>query len=105
MPAGSLTSVRTRISAVEAPVRPAVSALARSPEGSMGEALDTLGAALCRAGRSEKAIRRLNAGIRTHGGAGVPKELVFLAMAHRRLGHSGEARHWLRLLDLEQPEG
>jgi tetratricopeptide (TPR) repeat protein len=91
------------VSDVEAPIRLAATALAHSPEGARSDMLDTLGAALYRAGRFEAAIRRLDESIRTRGGAGVPKEFAFLAMAHHRLGHSGEARRWRDRLATDQP--
>jgi WD40 repeat protein/class 3 adenylate cyclase len=92
------------ISDVEAPIRLAMTALAGCPEGAKSEVLNTLGAALYRAGRYEAAIRRLNESIRTRGGASVPKQFVFLAMAHHRLGHRGEARRWLDRLENDQPK-
>ncbi len=58
-------------------------------------AFNTLGAVLYRADRFEDAIRRLGDGIRLRGGDSVPQDWAFLAMAHHRLGHPDEARHWL----------
>jgi WD40 repeat protein len=56
--------------------------------------LRSLGAALLRAGRPEAALQRLNKA------AGVQKECpttwLLLALAHQRLGHTDEARKWLR---------
>jgi hypothetical protein len=92
------------VSDVKAPVRLAETAVAKSPESAKSEVLDILGAALYRASHFEEAIRRLNEGIRTRGGAGVPKEFVFLAMAHQRLRRSGEARRWLDRLEVVQPK-
>src|SRR5262245_13920490 len=57
--------------------------------------LNTLGAALYRAGRYDEAIRRLEEGIRLQGGESLPVDWAFLAMAHHRLGHRAEARRWL----------
>jgi WD40 repeat protein/serine/threonine protein kinase len=57
--------------------------------------LDTLGAVLCRAGRYQDAIDRLNEGIAASSGEGVGQDWVFLAIAHHRLGHAAEARKWL----------
>ncbi len=48
--------------------------------------LNTLGAALYRAGRLGAAIRTLEEGIRFRGGIELPQDVAFLAMAHRRLG-------------------
>jgi WD40 repeat protein/Flp pilus assembly protein TadD len=57
--------------------------------------LNTLGAALYRAGRFDAAIRRIEEAIQLRGGASVPEDWAFLAMAHFRLGHRDLARHWL----------
>jgi eukaryotic-like serine/threonine-protein kinase len=65
--------------------------------------LNTLGAALYRAGRYDEAIRRLEEGIRLRGGESLPQDWEFLAMAHFRLGHREEARRWLDRLRDYQP--
>ena len=57
--------------------------------------LDTLGAALYRAGRFEESIRRLEENIRERGGKSLPQDWVFLALAHHQLGHRAEALRWL----------
>jgi hypothetical protein len=57
--------------------------------------LNTLGAALYRAGRFADAVRRLDEGIRYKSGVSDKADWVFLAMAHHRLGHHEEARRWL----------
>jgi tetratricopeptide (TPR) repeat protein len=57
--------------------------------------LNTLGAALYRAGRFDEAIRRLQEGIQLRNGRSVAQDWAFLAMAHFRLGHRDEARRWL----------
>jgi len=57
--------------------------------------LNTLGAALFRAGRFEESIRRLEEGIQRRGGESLPQAWVFLALAHHQLGHGAEARRWL----------
>jgi Flp pilus assembly protein TadD len=57
--------------------------------------LTTLGAALYRAGRFAEAVRRLDEGIQKRKGQILSEDLVFLAMAHHRLGHHDEARRWL----------
>jgi tetratricopeptide (TPR) repeat protein len=62
-------------------------------------ALNTLGAALYRAGRFAEAVRRLDGGIRKNRGQNIEAEWVFLAMAHHRLGHRNEARRWLGFRD------
>jgi WD40 repeat protein/serine/threonine protein kinase/tetratricopeptide (TPR) repeat protein len=53
------------------------------------------GAALYRAGRYAKAVRRLEASIAAQGRGGTPLDWLFLAMAHQRLGHAAEAKAWL----------
>jgi serine/threonine protein kinase/Flp pilus assembly protein TadD len=62
--------------------------------------LSTLGAALYRAGRFEEAVQRLSQVHASHkpadeGRLGIAYTWCFLAMAHHRLGHAEEARHWL----------
>jgi hypothetical protein len=64
-----------------------------------------LGAALYRAGRCDEAIRRLEEPIRARHEAGMPRDWAFLALAHHRLGHRDEARHWLDRLRNHQPSG
>jgi tetratricopeptide (TPR) repeat protein len=87
-----------------APVRLAELAVNDAPEGEKPNNLNTLGAALYRAGRFEQAICRLQEGIRKRGGASLPQDWVFLAMAHHRLGHDTEARRWLDRLRAHQPK-
>jgi Flp pilus assembly protein TadD len=53
--------------------------------------LNTLGAALYRAGRFDEAIRRLEEGLQSRGG-GNPADWPLLAMADHRLGHRDQAR-------------
>jgi WD40 repeat protein/serine/threonine protein kinase len=92
----------------EAPVRLAAAALTGLPEGApkRSAVLNTLGAALYRAGRFEEAVRRLNESIQTRGGEGLPQGFAFLAMAHHRLGHHDEAKRWLdKLVATEPKEG
>jgi Flp pilus assembly protein TadD len=57
--------------------------------------LNTLGAALYRAGRFAEAVRRLDEGIQKRKGVSEEVGWVFLALAHHRLGHHDEARRWL----------
>ena len=94
------------------PTRPPIprcpSGWPRPPSGTHGESykadyLNTLGAALYRAGRFDEAIRRLEEAIRLRGGDGLPQDWAFLAMAHHRLGHRDEARRWLDRLRDHQP--
>jgi WD40 repeat protein/serine/threonine protein kinase/tetratricopeptide (TPR) repeat protein len=83
-----------------APVRLAEFALKNVDETQMLKhfCLNTLGAALYRAGRCEQAILRLEEGIRERGGESIPEDWVFLALSHHRLGHRAESRRWLDLL-------
>jgi WD40 repeat protein len=76
------------------PVLMAEAALAGYPGAQKRYALNTLGAALYRAGRVDEAIARLDESVKASGG-GVPQDWVFLAMAHRKKGHAEEARRWL----------
>jgi Flp pilus assembly protein TadD len=90
----------------EAPVRLAESILASHPEvgRERSDLLNTLGAALYRAGRFEEAIRRLDESIQARGDGGDPKGFAFLVMAHHRLGHHDEAKRWLDKLVAYQPK-
>jgi WD40 repeat protein/serine/threonine protein kinase/tetratricopeptide (TPR) repeat protein len=65
--------------------------------------LNTLAAALYRAGRYDEAISRLEMAIRLRGNASLPEDWPLLALAHHRLGHRGEARRWLDELKSHQP--
>jgi tetratricopeptide (TPR) repeat protein len=76
-------------------VRLAELAVNTAPDFERASYLNTLGAALYRAGRFEEAIRRLDEGIRKRDGVSVGQDWVFLALAHHRLGHHEEARRWL----------
>jgi WD40 repeat protein/tetratricopeptide (TPR) repeat protein len=58
-------------------------------------ALNTLGAALYRSGRFDDAIARLDESVKASGGAGVPQDWVYLAMAHHKKRNAEEARRWL----------
>jgi tetratricopeptide (TPR) repeat protein/tRNA A-37 threonylcarbamoyl transferase component Bud32 len=62
--------------------------------------LHALGAAQLRAGRPDEAVRWLEAS-RKHSAdwPGQPMNGIFLALAHQRLGHAGEARRWLEGTD------
>ena len=66
-------------------------------------ALNTLGAALYRAGRFRDAIRRLEEGIRLRSGTEEPTDWLFFAMAYQRLGHREEPLRWLNKLHDRQP--
>jgi WD40 repeat protein/serine/threonine protein kinase/tetratricopeptide (TPR) repeat protein len=77
------------------PVQMAEAALARYPANLKRVALNTLGAALYRSGRVDKAIERLDESVRESGGGGVPQDWVYLAMAHYKKGNGKEAGRWL----------
>jgi WD40 repeat protein/serine/threonine protein kinase/tetratricopeptide (TPR) repeat protein len=77
----------------EQPVRLAQAALAGRPK--TYAYLNTLGAALYRAGHHQDAVRQLEEAIAVNGGSGTAGDWVFLAMAHYRLGNAREAKEWL----------
>jgi tetratricopeptide (TPR) repeat protein len=68
-------------------------ALAATPDNY--QYLNTLGAVLCRTGRSEAAVQRLQQAVRVHGTGGTAWDWLFLALAHHRLGQATEARQAL----------
>jgi tetratricopeptide (TPR) repeat protein len=74
-----------------------------APEYLKANHLNTLGAALYRAGRFAEAARRLEEAIQKRRGVGMAEEWVFLAMAQQRLGHHDEARRWLDQLRDDSP--
>jgi tetratricopeptide (TPR) repeat protein len=78
-----------------APVQMAETAVGGYPAEQKRFALNTLGAALYRAGRIDEAIARLDESVKASEGNGVPEDWVFLAMAHHKKGHGEEARRWL----------
>jgi hypothetical protein len=61
--------------------------------------LETLGAALYRAGRYAAAAERLAEAVKLHGKGGTAWTKLFLAMAHHRAGHADDARRWLAEYD------
>ncbi len=61
--------------------------------------LNTLGAALYRAGKAEEAIRVLQEGIRLQGKGGSGWDWIFIAMAHQERGRAEEAKKWLEKAD------
>jgi tetratricopeptide (TPR) repeat protein len=65
------------------------------PESLKAAFLNTLGAALYRAGRFAEAVRRLEEGIQKRKGVRSEADWLFLTLAHHRLGHHDEARRWL----------
>jgi Flp pilus assembly protein TadD len=56
--------------------------------------LNTLGAALHRAGRHQDAVKVLAETIEAHGRGGTAHDWLFLAMAHHALGRTDDARLW-----------
>jgi tetratricopeptide (TPR) repeat protein len=84
-------------------VRLAELAVNGAPEPLKGAILNTLGAALYRAGRFAEAVRRLEEGIQKRKGVSSEADWVFLAMAHHRLSHRDEARRWLDRLRDRRP--
>jgi tetratricopeptide (TPR) repeat protein len=95
----------------EAPVRMAEGAIRNALDDATRLAytkswyLNTLGAALYRAGRFDEAIHRLEESIEFWKGNGTsgPNDWAFLAMAHHRLQHHAEAKRWLERLRSHQP--
>jgi tetratricopeptide (TPR) repeat protein len=65
--------------------------------------LNTWGAVLYRAGRNEDAVARLGEAMAV-GGRGQFHDWIFLAMAHHRLGHTGESRQCLEKAREERPK-
>jgi tetratricopeptide (TPR) repeat protein len=57
--------------------------------------LNTLGAALYRADKYAEAVVRLGQAVQASRQGGLPHDWFYLAMAHARLGHAGEARKCL----------
>jgi WD40 repeat protein/tetratricopeptide (TPR) repeat protein len=91
------------VAEVELPVRLADLAVKGAPDNEKPMYLNTLGAALYRAGRFEDAIRQLTDGIQRRNGASEPQDWVFLALAHHRLGHREQALSWLQKLRRPNP--
>jgi eukaryotic-like serine/threonine-protein kinase len=86
------------------PVQMAEKSLAGYPPAQKRFALNTLGAALYRAGRIDQAIARLDESVKASGGIGVPQDWAFLAMAHHKKGNDDEARRWLEKLRSHKPD-
>jgi tetratricopeptide (TPR) repeat protein len=57
--------------------------------------VNTLGAALYRAGRYEEAIDKLQRSMSLNGGQGIPEDWFFLAMAYYKLGEKEKGQEWL----------
>jgi tetratricopeptide (TPR) repeat protein len=76
---------------------------ATSQPSARANIMNTLGAALYRAGRFEEAIRRFDEEIQLRRGTSLTQDWPYLAMAHHRLGHRDEARRWLDRLRNYQP--
>jgi WD40 repeat protein/serine/threonine protein kinase/tetratricopeptide (TPR) repeat protein len=79
----------------EWPVRLSESVVAGTSGTMRSAALNTLGAALYRAGKFEQSIQCLEDRIRKENNVGLPQDWVFLAMAHQKLGHHSKAIDWL----------
>jgi tetratricopeptide (TPR) repeat protein len=77
------------------PIQMAEAAVAGYSPNQKRFALNTLGAALYRAGRYEDAIARLDESVQASGGPGVPQDWVYLAMAHHKKGNTEKAGRWL----------
>jgi WD40 repeat protein len=90
---------------LEIPVQMAEAAVAGYPPEQKRFALNTLGAALYRAGRIDEALTRLDESVKASGGTGVPQDWVFLAMAHHKKGHREETRHWLEKVRAQAADG
>jgi tetratricopeptide (TPR) repeat protein len=73
----------------------AEAAVSQAPRQDKHTALNTLGAVLYRAGHYRKSIVRLQEGIEAGKGDSYVQDLIFLAMAHHRLGEVAEARQLL----------
>jgi WD40 repeat protein/tetratricopeptide (TPR) repeat protein len=78
-------------------VRLAEQRVGKDPKGAgwTNAHLNTLGAALYRAGRYDETISRLNDARRAGHGKGTMFDWLFLAMAHARKGQTDAARKWL----------
>jgi tetratricopeptide (TPR) repeat protein len=61
--------------------------------------LETLGAALYRAGKYQSAAETLATAVELQGEGGTTWQQLFLAMAHHRLGNAGKAHDWLDKCD------
>ena len=88
----------------DAPVRLAEAALAAFPPAQKSIVMNTLGAALYRAGRFEESIHLLEEGVRKRGGESLPQDWSFLALAYHRLGRRPEALRWLNRFHSYQPK-
>jgi WD40 repeat protein/tRNA A-37 threonylcarbamoyl transferase component Bud32 len=60
------------------------------------QARELLGAALYRDGRAAEAVRELEEAVRRHGAGGSLWTNLFLALAHRRLGHNDQVQKYRR---------
>ena len=85
--AWACTYVPDAVADLTVPVQMAEAAVAGYPADQKRFALNTLGAALYRAGRIDEAIVRLDESVKA-GGGGVPQDWVFLAMAHHKKGNA-----------------
>ncbi len=88
---------------LEVPVRLAEAAVKDANEYNKANRLQTLGAALYRAGRFDERSAGSRKQFELQGGESRSRDWPFLAMAHHRLGHRDEARRWLDRLREHQP--
>jgi Flp pilus assembly protein TadD len=88
----------------EAPVRLAELAVSGASQAQKPMYLNTLGAALYRAGRFHEAISCLEEGIRLSAGVSSVQDWTFLALAHHRLSHDVEAHSWLERIRTYRPK-
>jgi tetratricopeptide (TPR) repeat protein len=61
-----------------------------------GEYLEGLGAALYRDGKAAEAVEHLTEAVQKHSRGGDIEAQLYLALAHHCLGHTEEARTWLK---------
>jgi hypothetical protein len=82
---------------------PAIRMAQLAADGGESDGLSTLGAILYRAGRLSDAIEQLNRSVTAHRDGGTQFDAIFLAMAHHQLGHTEEARTWLKHASVTAP--
>jgi Tfp pilus assembly protein PilF len=76
------------------PLRLAEKAVAGSPKDAY--VMNTLGAALYRAGRFQDCIDKLRETMALQGKGGIAADWLFLSLAHQRLGQQDKAKKWLK---------
>jgi WD40 repeat protein/tetratricopeptide (TPR) repeat protein len=80
------------------PIRVAEERVGTDPKGAgwTDAHLNTLAVALYRAGKYAEAATRLDQAVQASHQGGLLQDWLFLAMAHYRLGHTDDARKWLK---------